>query len=346
MANRKISELIEATSISGTDVLPIVNGGYTQKVKVDTLAEVTNEYTRANFLSLSGGTVTTGLSVNEIFEVGTGLTVLFVSGSRVGINTKTPNEALTVYGNISAVVINSTDGNSNDWGSVYSSVADTSANWDSVYSNVKANSASYATIDFANNKFFALTGGRIDGNVTIFGNLTSTGTQTFANTIFSTTSSLSVVHVGSGPAIWVGNNGTGDIASFNDMDQGIEVLHVGGVNSTYPNVGVKTSTPNKTFTVNGEISASNIIYDNEGNSSQWNFAYSNQINFLPLSGGSMTGSLTVVGNISATQNYFSGNNKSVLTPQTNTTGTSAIGNIVAVSALPVSPDPSTLYIIV
>lgn len=193
MANRKISELIEATSISGTDVLPIVNGGYTQKVKVDTLAEVTNEYTRANFLSLSGGTVTTGLSVNEIFEVGTGLTVLFVSGSRVGINTKTPNEALTV---------------------------------------------------------------------------------------------------------------------------------------------------------NGEISASNIIYDNEGNSSQWNFAYSNQINFLPLSGGSMTGSLTVVGNISATQNYFSGNNKSVLTPQTNTTGTSAIGNIVAVSALPVSPDPSTLYIIV
>ena len=120
MANRKISELIEATSISGTDVLPIVNGGYTQKVKVDTLTEVTNEYTRANFLSLSGGTVTTGLSVNEIFKVGTGLTVLFVSGSRVGINTETPNEALTVYGNISAVVINSTDGNSNQWNFAYS----------------------------------------------------------------------------------------------------------------------------------------------------------------------------------------------------------------------------------
>lgn len=102
MANRKISELIEATSISGTDVLPIVNGGYTQKVKVDTLAEVTNEYTRANFLPLSGGSITNNLSVDQTFEVGTGLTVLFVSGSKVGINTETPNEALTIYGNISS----------------------------------------------------------------------------------------------------------------------------------------------------------------------------------------------------------------------------------------------------
>lgn len=145
----------------------------------------------------------------------------------------------------------------------YSNVLSNSATWVDAYDTgtvYKANSASYATIDFANNKFFALTGGRIDGNVTIFGNLTSTGTQTFANTIFSTTSSLSVVHIGSGPAIWVGNNGTGDIASFNDMDQGIEVLHVGGVNSTYPNVGVKVSNPNKDFTVKGEISATGDIW--------------------------------------------------------------------------------------
>ena len=141
-----------------------------------------------------------------------------------------------------------------------------SPNWDSVYSNVQSNSASYATIDFANNKFFALSGGlisgetRFNGNVTIFGDLSSTGTQTFANTIFSTTSSLSVVHVGSGPAVWVGNNGTGDIASFNDLDQGIEVFHIGGANGDFPNVGVKTSAPNKDFTVNGEISASGDIW--------------------------------------------------------------------------------------
>ena len=62
--------------------------------------------------------------------------------------------------------------------------------------------------------------------------------------------------------MWVGNSGTGDIASFYDIDQNIEVLHVGGVNSTFPNVGVHTSNPNERFTVSGNISASGNIYSN------------------------------------------------------------------------------------
>jgi hypothetical protein len=165
----------------------------------------------------------------------------------------------------------------------YSNLLSNSATWVDAYdtgTTYKANSASYATINFANNKFFPLSGGlvtgnaRINGNVTIFGDLSSTGTQTFANTIFATTSSLSVVHVGSGPAVWIGNNGSGDIASFNDIDQGIEILHVGGINSTFPNVGIKVSNPNKDFTVNGEISANNTIWDANGNSNQWNSVYS------------------------------------------------------------------------
>jgi hypothetical protein len=114
---------------------------------------------------------------------------------------------------------------------------------------------------------------RFNGDVTIFGDLACNGTQTFQNTIFSTTSAISVIHVGSGPALLVGNNGDGDIASFYDLDQNIEVLHVGGNNGTFPNVGVKTSTPNVDFTVNGEISASSTIYDSAGNSDQWNSAY-------------------------------------------------------------------------
>lgn len=183
----------------------------------------------------------------------------------------------------------------------YSNLQSNSATWVDAYDTgtvYKANSASYATIDFTNDKFFPLSGGlitgntRINGNVTIFGDLTSTGTQTFANTIFSTTSALSVVHVGIGPAVWVGNNGSGDIASFYDIDQGIEVFHIGGTNGDFPNVGVKTSAPNKDFTVNGEISASNTIYDSQGNSTQWNSAYSQRTNYLPLSGGTLTGKLS------------------------------------------------------
>jgi hypothetical protein len=235
-------------------------------------------------------------------------------------------------------------------------VSPNSPNWDSVYSSVQSNSASYATTDFADNKFFALTGGiisgatRFNGNVTIFGDLSSTGTQTFANTVFTTTSSLSVLHIGgSGPALIVSQEGTGDIASFYDLDENLEVLHVGGVNSTFPNVGVKVSNPNKDFTVKGELSASGDIWTsgrilsggqellsiiepsisniyntvNSNSAVNWNyqgtdlkelsgnwqsaytdfssnsasFATSNfvQSNFLPLSGGTIDGDLTITG---------------------------------------------------
>jgi len=147
-------------------------------------------------------------------------------------------------------------------------VRSSSGNWNNAYNTsvvYQSNSATYSTIDFVNSKFFPLSGGTITGNtrfnsnVTIFGNLTTTGTTTFANTVFSVTSALSVVHIGAGPAVWVGNFGTGDIASFYDIDQNIEILHVGGINSTNPNVGINTSTPNKTFTVVGEISATSDI---------------------------------------------------------------------------------------
>jgi len=188
--------------------------------------------------------------------------------------------------------------------SVYSSVSSVSSNWQNTYTNFSTNSASYATTSFANSKFLPLTGGTVTGNsvfqnnVTIYGNLSCSGTQTFANTIFSTTSALSVSHTGSGPAMWVGNNGTGDIASFYDTDQNVEVLHVGGNNGTFPNVGIKTSTPNKTFTVNGEISANNIIWDSTGNSNQWNSVYSNvqanSANYI-LHGGNSKGANLLVG---------------------------------------------------
>lgn len=153
----------------------------------------------------------------------------------------------------------------------------------------RGNSVSLASLNdksYVNANFLALSGGlvsgpvRINNNLTVFGNLTATGTTTFANTVFSVTSSLSVVHIGSGPALYVGNNGDGDIASFYDIDQNVEVLHVGGINSSFPNVGIRVSNPNKTLTVAGEISATQDIttsgkfyIQNDGNSDQWNQAY-------------------------------------------------------------------------
>ena len=188
-------------------------------------------------------------------------------------------------------------------------VAQASANWDSVYSTVKANSSVIPS-------YLPLSGGIVNGNLTIYGDLSSTGIQSFANTIFSTTSAISVVHYGDGAAIFISNNGPGDIASFYDIDQDIEMLHVGGVNSERPNVGVKTSAPNKTFTVAGEISASETVWDARGNSNEWNEAYTNLVSNSAnyLSGFDLTSIATASANwneaytnlVSNSANYLSG----------------------------------------
>ena len=108
-----------------------------------------------------------------------------------------------------------------------------------------------------------LSGGLITGDLTILGSVSAAGPVTFVgNTVFSSTSALSVVNispVGTVPALYVGQSGSGDIASFYDIDQNTEVLHIGGANGTHPNVGIKTSAPNKTLTVAGEISATGDI---------------------------------------------------------------------------------------
>ena len=113
-------------------------------------------------------------------------------------------------------------------------------------------------------------------NVTIQGNLTALGTSTFQNTIFTTTSALSVVSLGPGPALYVFQAaGPSDVASFYDGD-GIEVLHVGnaqGGGNPLGQVGINTSYPSAELTVNGAISSNGFITVLDGNSDQWNSAY-------------------------------------------------------------------------
>jgi len=62
----------------------------------------TYDYVDTNFLNLTGGIIDGNLSVLSSFEVGAGDTILFVSGGKVGINTKLPTTELTVNGSISA----------------------------------------------------------------------------------------------------------------------------------------------------------------------------------------------------------------------------------------------------
>ena len=137
------------------------------------------------------------------------------------------------------------------------------------------------------NTKLSLTGGRIDGNLVINGALTALSSATFVNTIFTTTSALSVVNTGEGPALYVfQSSGAFDIASFYDEDFG-EVFHIGNDGK----IGVRESNPNKELTVNGEISAKNDIWADKfrGDGSLLTNVLGTDNTKLPLAGGTLTG---------------------------------------------------------
>ena len=99
-------------------------------------------------------------------------------------------------------------------------------------------------------------------DVVIYGSLSALSGSTFSNTIFTTTSALSVVNTGPGPALYVYQAaGNFDVASFYDGD-GIEVLHVGNAQpggNSRGKIGINESFPGAELTVNGAISGNNGI---------------------------------------------------------------------------------------
>ena len=158
------------------------------------------------------------------------------------------------------------------WQRTYTNVSTNSANWQTGYNN-----AIY-TVNGTVNQIISTPAGSNTGNnsvtlslpsnlivpnnLTVLGNLTALGTSTFTNTVFTTTSALSVVNLGPGPALYVFQAaGASDVASFYDGD-GIEVLHVGnaqGGGNPLGKVGVNTSFPTAELTVNGAISSNGDV---------------------------------------------------------------------------------------
>jgi hypothetical protein len=224
--------------------------------------------------------------------------IVFNDNGFVGIGTMQPNKKLTVIGGVSAsenlvvdgtvtattmpagstdhVVIqdngllNSRDINKRVW--------DTNAEFLSARNMIPGFVPMYFGINTLVDSQIEYNGTTtiINGDATVTGNLTSIGSAYFANTLFTTTSSLSIVNTGPGPALYVYQSaGAYDVASFYDGD-GIEVLHVGNSN---PNglgkVGINSSSPNVELTITGSVSATDVIYASGGNSNNWNSAYSN-----------------------------------------------------------------------
>jgi hypothetical protein len=133
------------------------------------------------------------------------------------------------------------------------------------------------------------------GDVIIYGSLTANGNSYFQNTLFSTTSSLSIINTGTGAGLTVSQEGNQPIVAFYDHESSIS-LWADGDASRPGWVGVKTRTPNVEFTVAGNISASNIIYSANSNSNQWYSGYSTVLASSASWGGGGSSSTVVVAN--------------------------------------------------
>jgi len=236
-----------------------------------------------NVVTTSGATLTGNLLApalsSQTLTAGTGIFNISVSAAGIsGTNFYTTSAGGYLSGgnNLTSIF-----GAKSTVDSTYSTVNTNSANWNSSYTTVQGSSA-----DWTVGKTLSSSGGRLGGNVTVAGNLTANyitalSGATFVNTTFTTTSSLCVNSLlNAGPAFFVGANGTGDIASFYDIDSNVEVLHIGGANDSFPNVGIKTSSPTETLTISGTISASsnawfnNIIANNDSTAKRATFTTS------------------------------------------------------------------------
>jgi len=249
----------------------------------------------------NGGTMNGDLNVtNNYLSGGVNLLDIFVTSETdsqiLTYNNSNYDLSISSGNTVNLSSINTTFyTNSGKYESAYTTVSDNSAYWSEAYSNLTSNSAAYlSAVDISllaaasgswnsnyttvneNSAYWADT--RYDvtfgQNVTINGNLTALGTSTFKNTIFTTTSALSVINTGPGPALYVYQAaGASDVASFYDGD-GIEVLHVGNAQPGGKGfVGINESFPAAELTVNGQISANNGITVLGGNSNQWNSNY-------------------------------------------------------------------------
>jgi len=235
-----------------------------------------NTYGTRNILATTALSSVTGLgsvSVNSITFPNNSVQSTAYPASVITPLTGNWNQAYSYTNSISATQASNFTNiavTSANWNVAFSDtqvIAPISGNWNQAYTTYNANSASYATGSFVYNNFLPLSGGTVTGNLNVNNNLVVYGTLSalsasyFQTSIFTSSSALSVISVGGGPALFVQELGTtGDIASFYDTYG--EVLHVGNRSGTPYNglVGINNGAPNKALTVVGDISSTAVLY--------------------------------------------------------------------------------------
>ena len=222
---QSIKRLIEMSSGGGSVAVQYADGG-----------------TMNGDLNVNGNILSGGVNLNELFGSGGGTGTIAGSGTASNI---------TIWNSVSSItdsiMVQTSEGIVID-GDL---IPNTSLTYD-LGSSTK----------YWNNLYLT---GDINGDITFTGNITGANahfneitalTANFTQTIVSTTSSLSIINTGTGPALFVRQEGSEPIVHFIDKDGDDIVFADDGY------VGIGTFNPQEKLTVVGNISASGTTVSN------------------------------------------------------------------------------------
>ena len=363
MANKKITELTELLTPTSSDLLAIINAGVTKKITISNLTPLLSSPTATidtDVRSLSSNWQTTYNTVSSL------------SGLWDSVYTSVKDTSA----NWDSVYTSVKDTSAN-WDSVYSTSNTLSSNWQTTHSTVSSLSGLWSSdyifkqlgVDIDGEAAFDNSGWSVSinaaGDIVAIGAYGNDGNGSSSGHVrvykfisgswvqqgLDIDGELAVDNSG----ISVSINAAGDIvaigAPYNDgngSDSGhvrVYTNDLGYIADSY-----KLSNLNPTasglLTVVGNISATGLIYGNGSNSANWDSVYTSVKDTSANWDSVYSTSNTLSSNWQSTYTTFSSTSATyVKTTSSTIPGVSAVTNIVAVSALPASPNPSTFYII-
>ena len=258
-----ISDLPLSTPLDGSELTAIVQQSITKQTQVLDIGKYTKSLDYATWVYGNSSNFITMESLssnwNSVYS-----SVLATSANWNSVYTSVSNTSAHWNSVYSSVLTTSAN-----WNNAYSALTSTSGNWNSAYNQLTLSAANWNQI-YNNSPTYLLknvnTGRQtIFGDITIIGSLSASGATTLNNVNLLQTSAINCVNTVPSITAFTVNQVKNSVSIADFYDNGNSIFHIGkgtdinGSLTATGVIGIKTSTPNATLTINGNVSANSDI---------------------------------------------------------------------------------------